>query len=384
MRQIAYPIAVGSCCALGARGAPLWAAEWSVSQNYSSAVDYSSNRRLEVESRGSSAATVAIDLLFKRALEDIQLTIEPRYSLRRFTDSTLGNGDDRSINAGLNWAREQSTLNLTASYWDQSTLTTELLETGILSADTHRRMAQAGATWNWSQTERRSLLAQLSYMDVSYRGQSAALLPGYRYPSATLGERFTFSERGSFTVSTYGSILSSDTPGNSSHELGLQAEVIYTLSERTHLDVSLGESSRVLSGERSTGTDASVAIDHSLYLGRLSFGYSRSLVPYGSGFLVERQQFTATFTRPLTEYLDSSLALLRVQNNETAVLLRVDRRNYDSVVVGLNWHPTPTWTLSASVEGLQTQLADAAAESVRSWRTAFTATWAPLPASRSW
>jgi hypothetical protein len=384
MRQIAYPVAVGSCCALGARGAPLRAAEWSVTQNYSSSVDYSSNRRLDVQGKGSAAAVLAIDLLFKRALEDIQFTLEPRYSLRRFTDSTLGNGDDRSINAGLNWTREQSMLNLTASYWDQSTLTTELLETGILSADTHRRMAQAGATWNWNQTEQRSLIAQLSYMDVRYSGQSAALLPGYRYPSATLGERFAFSERGSFTVSTYGSILSSDTPGNSSHELGLQAEVIYTLSERTHLDVSLGESSRVLSGQRSTGTDASVSVDHSLYLGRLIFGYSRSLVPYGSGFLVERQQFTATLIHPVTEYLESSLALLRVQNNETAVLLRLDRRNYDSVVVGLNWHPTATWTLSASVEGLQSQLADAAGESVKSWHTAVTATWVPLPTSRSW
>jgi hypothetical protein len=107
-------------------------------------------------------------------------------------------------------------------------------------------------------------------------------------------------------------------------------------------------------------------------------------VPYGNGFLVERQQLTATLVRPLTPRLEANLTLLRVQNNETAVLLRVDRRNYNSVAAGLSWRPTETWTVGASVEGLQTQLADVAGESVKSWRTAVTLTWTPLPASRSW
>ena len=256
MRQIAYPAALGSCCALGTGAQPLWAAEWSITPNYSASVDYDANRRLILDGKGSGAAVLAIDLHFKRALEDMEFTFDPRYALRRFTDPTLGNGDDRSVNAGFNWIREKSTLNLTASYWDQSTLTTELLETGLLSANTHRRSAQAGGSWNWNQTERRILIAQLNYSDTSYYGGNAALLPGFRYTSGSLGERFSFSERGSFTVSAYGSILSSRTPGNSSHEAGLQGEVVYAFSERTQADVSIGESSRVLEGQNSHGTDA--------------------------------------------------------------------------------------------------------------------------------
>ena len=383
MRQMAYPAALGSCV-LGAGASPLWAAEWSITPIYSSSVDYDSNRRLLREAKGSEAAVLAVDLKFKRALEDLEFTLEPHYALRRFTDSSLGNGDDRSVNGGINWARERSTLNLSASYWDQSTLITELLQTGLVSGNTHRRLGQAGASWNWNQTERRSLIAQLSYDHVSYYGQGAAFLPGYRYPSGAVGERMLFSERGSFTLSAFGSTLQSDTPGNSSHEVGIRAQVIYAFSEKTNLDAAIGESSRVLSGGSSHGTDAAVTVNHSLFLGSVSLGYNRSLVPYGTGFLVERQQLTATFVRPLTPYLDSNLSFVRIQNNQNTVLLRLDRRNYNSLSAGLNWHPAETWTVGGRVEELRTQTPDAAAEPVQAWRSSITITWAPLPKARSW
>jgi hypothetical protein len=383
MRQIAYPAALGSCV-LGGGASPLWAAEWSITPSYSASADYDSNRRLAAEAKGTGATVLAVDLRFKRALEDLEFTIEPRYALRRFTDSTLGNGDDRSVDTGMSYIGEHSTANLTASYWDQSTLITELLETGLVSANTHRRTAQGGASWNWNLTERRTLITQLSYMDVSYHGQYASSLPGFRYTSGVLGERFSLSERGSFTLSAYGSKLQSDTQGNSSHSEGIQAEIIYALSERTNLDASIGESRRVLSGQSSHGTDASFSLNHSLLLSRVSLGYTRSLVPYGSGFLVQREQFTATVSHQLTPYLDSYLSFLRIQNNETAVLLRVDRPNYNTLAAGLNWHPAETWSVGGRIEGVRTQLFGLAGQTVSGWRSYLNVTWSPFPKSRSW
>ena len=383
MRQIAYPAALGSCV-LGAGGSPVWAAEWSITPSYSASVDYESNRRLAADAKGSDATVLAVDFRFKRALEDMEFTLEPHYAFRRFTDPSLGNGDDRSLNAGFNSIGERSTLKLTASYWDQSTLTTELLETGIVSADTHRRASQAGASWNWNQTDRRALVAQLSYMDVSYYGQGAKSLPGYRYPSGSVGERFSFSERGSFTLSAYGSRLQSDTQGNSSRSVGLQTEIAYQFSERTSIDASLGESSRVLSGKNGYGTDVSVSVNHSLSLGRLSFGYTRSLVPYGTGFLVEQQLFTASIAHQLSDYLDSNLAFLRIQNNQTAVRLHIDRPDYNSLAASLNWHPAETWSVGARVEAIRTQVFGVPGQNLTAWRSAITLTWSPMPKSRSW
>jgi hypothetical protein len=382
MRQIVYTSAVGSCV-LGTGAAPVRAAEWSITPIYSVSVDYDSNRRLLLEAKGSEAAVVTADLTFKRAMEDWDVSIEPRYSFRRFSDRSFGNGDDRSVYAALNRLTDGYSLNLTGSYWDQSTLLTEVLETGIVSANTHRRQGQAGANWTWTQTEVRELIAQINFTDVSYYGQGRAQLPGFRYPSASLGERFAFSERGSLTFSTYGSVLSSDTPGNSSHEVGLQAEIIYSFSESTRVDGSVGESSRVLSGQSSYGTDASISLTHTFTQGVASASYTRSLVPYGNGFLVERQQATASLTHPLTPYIDGTLSFTYVNNNHTTVQLEIDRASYDIASAGVSWHPSETWAIGAQAQALRTQSLGLPAGTVNDWRTYFTVTWTPHPWSLS-
>jgi hypothetical protein len=383
MKQLAYPAALGYGCLLSAVPDRLLAAEWSLAQQYSASMDYDSNRRLELVGRSTEAGILTADLRLKRALEYGDIFVEPRYSFRRYSDSTLGNGDDRSVSAGIDHTGERFLLDLTASYWDQSTLQTELLQTGIVSGNTHRRLTQVGSNWTWMQKERWQLIAQLSYSDVSYYGQSSNQLPGYKYPSGSIGERFSFSERGSLTLSTYGSALSSAARGNSSREVGIQAQIIYSFSERTNIDASLGESVRVVTGSRNLGTDASISLTHAFSLGNLNLAYTRSLVPYGTGFLVQREQYMASLARPLTPYLESSISVLRVQNNDTTVKLGLDRRSYSSATVGLNWHPAETWTLGAQITGLRTQLFGPASQTVNEWRTSVSLTWSPFPKTHS-
>jgi len=383
MRQIAYPAAVSCGWMFGNSPSVVQAAEWSATPLYSSSFDYASNRRLVADAHSSEAGVLTADLRLKWALETVDMVLEPRYSFRRFSNSSLGDGDDRSLSAAFDWLRERSTLNLTASIWDQSTLFTEVLESGILSGNTHRVLVQAGGSWVWTSTERRQLIAQLTYLDASYHGQASNLLPGYRYPFGSFGERFFHSERGSITVSAYGSALSSETAGNSSHEYGIRAEVIHSFTERTHVDASLGKSARRLAGESSHGTDAAFTLAHDLTFGSVSFKYTRSLVPYGTGFLAERQQFTASLARPLTPFLDGNLSITRVENNQLAVLLNLDRRRYDSITTGLTWHPAETWTVSGQLAVLRTQAPGLSDESVHDVHSVVTLTWSPLPHSRS-
>src|SRR5262249_51838271 len=101
-------------------------------------------------------------------------------------------------------------------------------------------------------------------------------------------------------------------------------------------------------------------------------------------FLVEQQQFAGTFIRQLTPYLDCSVSAYRIQNNEAAVLLLVDRRSYNNLAVGLSWHPAETWSLGALIQNARTQTLDFARQSVSQWRSSVTLTWSAYPTSRSW
>jgi hypothetical protein len=367
------------------------AAEWSISPIYSTSTDFDSNRLLVPDPRGTGSATVTADLRFARAMETSLLTIEPSYTLRRYTDEALGNGDDRSIAAAWTHTGEMSSWQTGASYSDQSTLTTELLETGIVSGNTHRRQPQASINYDWTQAELRHLVAQLSYSETSYYGSTHDLLvlPGFRYFSGMVGERFLLSEKSSLTVSFFGDELSSSGGGLTSHEYGLQAQLVYAFSERTRFDGSVGESSRLLNGEQSLGTNASLALTHDMTRGNLSLSYIRSLTPYGIGYLVERQQTSLQDIYHVTQYLDANVAVIRVDNNKNAVLLGLDRRNVTSLSTGLTWRPTQTFSVSLQVSMIQAPATQPRSTSfvdtgtLHDWRTAIRASWAPLPMSMS-
>ena len=351
-------------------------------------MDFDSNRLLVPDGRDTGSATVTADLRFARAMENSLLTLEPSYSLRRFTDKRLGNGDDRGISSGWSYTGERSTWQANASYSDQSTLTTELLETGIVNLDTHRRQPQAGLSWDWSQTELRHLVAQFSYQETSYYGPVRFLLPGFKYTSGLVGERFILSETTSLTTSVFGDELS--TRGvQTSHEYGLQLQLTHAFSERTRFDGSVGESSRVLAGNRSFGTNASLSLTHDMTRSNLSLSYVRSLTPYGIGYLVQRQQSTLQDTYHVTSYLDANLAVIRVDNSRNAVLLGLDRRNVTSISTGLTWRPTETFNVGLQLALIQapatqpqgTRLVDT--ETLRDWRTAIRASWTPRPSAIS-
>jgi hypothetical protein len=393
---MAYPTAIGCGCLLGAGGmSHVLAAEWSVQPIFSVQTDYDNDRNLSNDPQGSEEVVLYGDLKLQRAIENSQIVLEPRFDLRRYSSSIWGPGNDRSLNGAFTWAGQDMKVTLTGLIANQSTLITEVLETGIINGDLRRRSSQANGEWDWLPNERRQFFLQLGYSGASYSGDPLAELelPGYRYSSAALGERFVLSERTTLAVSAFGDVLTSQQRGGSSHEAGGQVEVIHQFSERISLDAAVGESKRSLYGQTGSGTNASVTLTRSFERGTASLSYLRSLVPYGTGFLVERQQFGLSLARPLTPSLDLNLSLLRLKNNASTVSLGLDRPFYDNGTLGLSWRMGESWTLQPQVStGWSKPVVRAAANAntpppdlptVHEWRAQVTLVWQPLPGSKS-
>lgn len=360
---------------------------------FSIQTDYDSNRNYALQAQSSEEAVLYGDLKLQRAIESTQIFLEPRFDLRRYSSSVWGPGNDRSLNAGIAWTGEAMKLNLTGFIADQTTLITELTETGITNADIRRKSSQANGEWDWSQSERYQTYLQLGYVSASYSGTPLASLelPGYRYPNGACGERFFLSEHKILSVSAFGDALTSDRVGNSSHEAGGQVEFQDQLSEKNSFDISIGESKRYLYGERSSGTNAAANFTHTFERGSIALNYVRSLVPYGTGFLVQRQQIGATLIRPLAPTLDLTLSLQRVQNNAATVRLGLDRPFYDVGVLGLNWKMGESWSLQPQVSSgwtraippLNSNNSAAYDATLREWRAQLTLVWQPLPDTKT-
>jgi hypothetical protein len=370
----------------------LLAAEWSVQPSISVLTDYDSDRNLAANGRsGSEEVVLYTDLRLQRAIESTQIFIEPKFDVRRYSDSVWGPGNDRSLAASLNYTGERAKFNLTGSIADQTTLTTELAETGIVNGSTRRQYTQGSTEWDWSENELFQSFVQATYLGSSYSGGLLVQLelPGYHYTNAALGQRLLWSEAWTFSVSAFGDVLQSARQGGSSHEAGLQVDTSYRYSERTQFEVVLGESERSLSGQTSTGTNITAVASRTLERGSASISYVRSLVPYGTGFLVQRTQIAASLARPVTPTLDYNIQLLRVQNNAATVRLGLDRPFYNSAQFGLSWKMGESWSLQPAVLFSRSKPAPPVTEptlpepNVFQWRASVTLLWQPMPAAKS-
>jgi hypothetical protein len=406
---MAYPTAIGCGCLLGAGGmSQLVAAEWSLQPMISVLADYDSDRNLAPNGGlgGSEESVLYTDLRLQRAIEDTQIVIEPRFDVRRYSASIWGPGNDRSLNSSFSYQGPRSKFTFAASIADQTTLTTELTETGIINGSTRRRTPQASTEWDWSQTERRQFFVLASFMVASYSGPPLVRLelPGYHYTNGAAGERFFLTEHWTLSASAFGDVLTSARQGGSSHEEGGQLEISYQYSEQTLFDLAVGESERSLSDQASTntngasqgqfshqtstGTNVSFTATRTLERGSASVSYVRSLVPYGTGFLVQRQQAAATLIRPLAPDLDFNISLLRIQNNAATVRLGLDRPYYNSAQLGLNWKMGESWSLQPALTVSTSKpigpLGSTHTEpSVFQWRAGVTLVWQPLPGTKS-
>src|SRR5580704_162639 len=152
------------------------AAEWSMAPTLDVSVDHDSNRTLLTEAIPSEGLSMSADALLQRATEDFSLSLHPQVLLQRFTDRRFNRNDDGGLTAGATWSTERSTFALSSLYQDQSTLTAELISTGIVNLNTRLREEQEGATWAYSQTERREFTLTASYLDATYYGNATTPL----------------------------------------------------------------------------------------------------------------------------------------------------------------------------------------------------------------
>jgi hypothetical protein len=374
--------ALGLGCMVNTAAPPVRAAEWSIAPTFTVGESYDSNRLLTAPATPADSTWLYSNVQFQRSTEVTQITITPQVNWQHFDTQQFRDVVDRNLFGTFLWTQERGSLSLTASRLDDSTLTTELTETGIVSSDANRLTDQASLSWLYGLTEQRAFVLQAGYVDVSYYGPRIgllALLAGYRFSNASAGEEFILSERTSVTASAYGDELIAPLSINDSHEEGGEVQLTHTFSERTQLNLTVGESARSLEGSRSAGTVAIVDFSHSSELGKVTLDYSRSLVPYGTGVLAQRQQITLSGTYNLTEKLDIDASLLRIDNSESIVLLHLDRRSYTGSTFGLDWRPRETWKLRLEGATTRTQTFELVSIPVTEWHVDMTLTWAPYP-----
>jgi hypothetical protein len=341
--KFAFAIGIVVACAGNAQ-----AGEWSVTPAFSWLADHYSNRWLADGVAESQTYGANVDLSLARRDEDSAILIQPHYSVHRFVQDLYPDVDDMQLAASGRWLFETSSLDLNARAAEESTLTTELAETGLVRADSNRRTYAGGIAWHFDHSENRQFGASLGYQDVDYTGALEDRLTGFRYATANVGESFTLSPRAALTASVFGSQLRNADRDSTSDERGVSLGVRYAWTERTLMSLTLGVSRQDTGDNQQTGTTRDFSLDHKGERIDWSLAYAHSLQPYGTGVLVVRDTAQLQFVRALSARVSALLRGSYARNEDGGFGLTLDSRDYRYGDAELRWQLRETWTAALS------------------------------------
>ena len=375
--KFAFAIGLIAACAGSAQ-----AGEWTVTPEFSWLADHASNRALRDGAPETQSLGASLDVVLARRDETSEFQVRPHYRLQRFEEHLYPNVDDKQLETLARWQFENSSLDVSAQAGEESTLTSELAETGLVRADANRRTVAGAFGWRYDSSENRQFSLSLSYQDVDYTGAFQDVLTGYRYASATVGESFSLSPRVALLVNAFGSQLRNPERGSTSDERGTSLGVRYAWTERTTISLSLGVSRQDSDGRDSSGTTRDLSLEHKGEVLDWSVEYSHRLQPYGTGVLAERDTAALQIVRNFGPRISTVLSGSYARNEDGGFGLTFDSRDYRFSEAAFRWQVRETWGMSFT-GGYSSARQDATlfngAEEAGGWSVSVRTHWAPRP-----
>ena len=361
---------------LGLASGAVHCAEWAVAPVFFFNADHESNRTLQEGTPESESLGASLDLDLARRTEAGVLSITPHYYMRRLSPQVDADVNDLRVPVALQLNFERSALTFGASYADESTLTTELAETGAVRAGSSRIMLAGDAGWRFSQSDARQLDVSANYQDVNYTGNNAGQLYDYRYAAFSARENFAITTRSGWSLGGFASKLRSEERGSNSAEAGVSVGFDYDWSQNTHMAGTLGFSRREFDGVRDQGRSGNFSFSHHGEKHEWGLVLDQSLVPYGSGTLTEQDSAELHLTRHFDSRLQGIARLSFTRNDDIAYGYDLDARTYRYADTELRWQLRETWSASI-VAGYSDAQDPGAPERVGGWMLAVRTYWAP-------
>lgn len=354
-------------------GAP--AAEWAIEPAVSLRTEYNDNLRLTLAPHDSvSLSTLSPQLTLRRTTEISDISLRGLVNLNRYWDDSSLNSTDYIYNLNASLLGERSRLSLNSAYVRDSTLASELTETGVLTARTQRSSIRVNPQWSWSVTPLSAVGVGYSFTDVSYADSQSAGLTDYRSQDVSIWGSHKFGERDEVQLGAYYAEYETRPAAYESATRGMTVTYLRDFSERTKVSAQAGvrrtDATRqaltqilvptfipglfqiVLVPQqidsRDSGALLNVGIDtkwsaRTALRGRIS----RELNPSGSGSLVESDRISAGVSHGFSERTNLSVSASAYRSRFADAALSQGNSRYYALEASLSSRLDEHWSVSA-------------------------------------
>jgi hypothetical protein len=344
------------------RGGPAPAADWSETLDASVNAAYDTNPALlPGSSIADRSAQLAVDGNTQVATEVSQLTVTPRFAIIRYDEEKNLDTTTGSLALGYQDNGERGQWNASALAQTDSTLTSELGQTGITNVNFRHDGYSASVGYQYFSTERLSWLLQGSGQVVRYNSDAEQYgLVGYGYGGLELGPTWSFTDRLQGSLDVSADRVSAQN-GFSEKDYSASVQLKRSFSEQYSWRVSVGATRVEAPGSLGTPTSAVFEVGATRKGERLQWDLSakRAVLPIGLGLLARQdavaltavvsssEHSTLTFTANVMRTDPVSLSLYLAPGISFAYQV-YSGATFAQANAEWQYHFSPHWALSAA------------------------------------
>jgi hypothetical protein len=324
-----------------------------MSPTLTSGVDYTNNPRLIPEfdeSYAGARAEVAADLSVDTEVSSIHLV--PKFLYVQYPNDPLLDRDDVYVTLSGRRAYETVTWNGSASYTQDTTITSEFGLTGFQDVNRDHEAVSVSLGPTWQATERLQVNAQAYGLDTTYENAQRTGLTDYTYGLVGVGTHYVLSE--TLIGGLQASVGQLDVPQTLRHSRDLEASlsVDWQLAERWRARFAYGPTRVEADYGDSQGNVYSASLTKDNLRSNFRLAFERDVTPTGRGVLVTREQVTLGLTYALTPRTTWTLATQAVRTKDAIEVAGISQTNeFGSVESNLRWRFAERWSVAFVAAG---------------------------------
>ncbi len=358
---------------------PAHAAEWSALPSVSVRTLYNDNLNL-APGGGASVwgLVVSPDVKFSVDTETLKATGGLNVSFNRYFGEEGLDTNNYDLSLRLTRRTERDVMGLNVDAIRDSTLVSELAETGVALAYRQRNLQTATPSWSRALTEATFLKASYTFTNVHYDDTAGTRLIDYRDQIASVTLQRAFDERNVGSIAVYGDRFETRPSQFDATTYGVQVGYEHLFSETlrgslvvgnrwTRSDVTsnalicdgpiivgicFGTVTQVTLDQRfnSSGYTLKALLENRWETDTLSGSLSRDIYPSGIGSLIETDRLEVAWTKQWSPMLSATLLAAAYQSRYIGGAVIASDSRYYRIRPQVSWRFAENWIMEAGYQ----------------------------------
>jgi hypothetical protein len=327
------------------------AAELSLRLSLRLSEGYNDNIRLEPGPHPSvTITTVSPGMELSARTETVSAGLKAQATVNRYHGDARLDATDLILDGSLKRVFERGQAGASLGYVRDSTLASELRQTGVVQANRQRARVSLNPSWTSQISERASLTLGYDYAQVKYENAEGTGLTGYRTQTPYGIFSYRLSERSRLEATGGVSRLLRDSPRDTLRTVYAQILLEHDLSEVLTAKLGIGANRvRFSSAGSKGGWLAQGSLERRYETGRVSLGVARELNPTGAGELTQTDRLFASWSGKLSPQLSYGLNGAIYRNEPIRSTGGSTADQYYRLSANLGWLMTERWSIEAEI-----------------------------------